>query len=59
LLDECPQSGFRGWDVLSFFVEGEGDCKCEIVFGQFNIFGAIEENAGHGFSRIRTDQKRD
>lgn len=42
VVEECPQSGFRGWDVL-FLNEGEGDCKCEIVSGQFSIFGAIEE----------------
>ena len=49
LPDKCPQSGFRGWDKLSFFVEGEAECKCEIAFGQFSIFGAIEEIHFGGF----------
>ena len=38
------------------FHESEGDCTGERVAGQFSIFGAIEENSSHGFSRINTDK---
>jgi hypothetical protein len=39
------------------FVEGETECTGEKAWGQFSIFGAIEENLCHGFSRIDTDKK--
>ena len=43
--------------MLLIECEGEGECKGEMVAGQFSIFGAIEENLRHGFSPIFTDQE--
>jgi hypothetical protein len=40
-----------------FFVEGESECTGERACGQFSIFGAVEENVCHGFSRMDTDQE--
>ena len=35
----------------------EGDCTSATVIGQFSIFGAVEENLCHGFSRIFRDHE--
>lgn len=40
-----------------FLVEGETDFTSERARGQFSIFGAVEENIGHGFSRFGTGQE--
>jgi hypothetical protein len=37
--------------------KGEKNCTGEIEVGQFSIFGAVEENVGHGSSRMGTDQE--
>ena len=46
------------WDVLLIVCVGEGDCMCEIVAGQFNIFGAIEEKIRDGFRGIFARQEK-
>ena len=58
LLDtDCGACGIRRLRSNSIVVEGETECTGEKAWGQFSIFGAIEENLCHGFSRIRTDKK--
>ena len=57
-VNACPQSGFRSWDPLSFFCEGEGECKCEIAGGQFSIFGATEEKVRRRFPEILAGQEK-
>lgn len=47
----------RNWDVLLYFRVGEGDCKVEIVAGQFSIFGATEEKLRRGFPGIFARQE--
>ena len=41
---------------IHFLLRGESECTSEMVRRQFSIFGAVEENPGHGHSRINTDQ---
>jgi hypothetical protein len=58
LLDtDCGACGIRRLRSNSIVVEGETECTGEKAWGQFSIFGAIEENLWHGFSRIRTNKK--
>jgi hypothetical protein len=45
-----------GWNSSYFFVRGEGECTREMARGQSNIFGAIEEKRGGGFSQNFTGQ---
>jgi hypothetical protein len=37
---------------VGFIYESESDCTGEMGLGQFNIFGAIEENNGREISGI-------
>ncbi len=40
-------------EAVQILAEGENECTSERLLGQFSIFGAVEENIGHGFSRIK------
>ncbi len=42
--------------MVDFLLEGESECTSERARGQFSIFGAVEENCCHGFSRMGTDR---
>jgi hypothetical protein len=55
----CFPAGFvsSALGAIHFLIEGESECTSERARGQFSIFGAVEENACHGFSRIGTDQE--
>jgi hypothetical protein len=51
-------AGTSGADRIQiFYREGESECTGERAWGQFSIFGAIEEKGGHGFVRNGTAKK--
>jgi len=52
------KAALRQLGRAAYFRVGEGDCKCEIAVGQFNIFGATEEKLGQGFPGIFTRQEK-
>src|SRR5271166_637126 len=53
-----PRPGWSWAQVrFIFLLICESECTSERALGQFSIFGAVEENAGHGFSRIGMDQE--
>jgi hypothetical protein len=56
MIERDPQTGVTARTRWIFFVKSEGDFTSEMGWGQFSIFGAIEEKIGHGFSRINTDE---
>jgi len=42
---------------LKLFVEGDNECTSERVWGQFSIFGAVEENLRCELGGIRGDEE--
>jgi hypothetical protein len=53
------QTGGDEWrrSNSNFYREGDSECTGERAWGQFSIFGAIEEKGGCGFARIGTDKR--